>query len=286
VHKNRVNTNHATNCNVQKDQYCCGGKDTLQAQMRFANATAFDLVATEREMYESMVPDYYDYIVMLRDSKSRYYSHYSHLRRLIPIGPGFQVGGFGDSAWIFGNNSIPDRKLRRREIPDDEDPLGSFSEWYRGQPDNWNTRILCGAKCRPRRKYQITQELFEYTLERINQFRHFLFVEDLESSYNQIAQAYDWYNFTHAAYAYAIENKSNRRKDKDGADDQLGKEPWDPFMSALDDALYEFARRKYHHIDDKVLWAPFGNQAILDRYFAEGPALQCLDACCGNCTSY
>ena len=284
--KNRVNTNHASNCNVQDDQHCCGGTDTLQAQISFATETYLDLVATERELYDSMAPDYFDYIVTLRDSKSRYYSHYSHLRRMMPVGPGYQVGGFGDSAWIFGNNSILNRKIKRRVVPVGEDPLGTFSDWYQGQPDNWNVRILCGAKCRPQPKYQITQALFQYTLHRANEFRHFLFVEDLESSYNQMAQEYRWYNFSDDAYTYVHDHNGNRRNDKNGVDHRLANETWDPFMSALDDALYEFAQRKYHHVDAKELWVPFRNHEILTRYFAEGGSLRCKNACCGNCTAY
>ena len=284
--KNRVNTNHASNCNVQDDQYCCGGTDTPEAQISFATETYLDLVATERELYDSMAPDYYDYIVTLRDSKSRYYSHYGHLRRMMPVGPGYQVGGFGDSAWIFGNNSILNRKIKRREVPVGEDPLGTFSRWYRGQPDNWNVRILCGAKCRPQPKYQITQELFEYTLKRVDQFRHFLFVEDLESSYNKMALEYRWYNLSDDRYAYILESNGNRRKDKDVVDQRLANETWDPFMSVLDDALYEFARRKYHHVGAKELWAPFRNHEALTRYFEDGGSFRCQDACCGNCTAY
>jgi len=335
--KNRISINHQFNCNVQEDQYCCGGNDpSIQAQIDFAKETYWDLVATERELYHSMVPEYYDYIIILRDSKSRYYSHYSHLRRVIPIGPGYQVGGFGTSAWLFGNpssfinnttesdnnssvinnnitnpnNSNHLQHHERRELKVGEDPLGNFSTWYEGQPDNWNTRILCGAPCRLRPKYQITKTLFLSTLHRANQFQHFLFVEDFEESYNQFASAYEWHNYTDDSYSYILRHKSNRRKDKDKmiVDDEVTKEPWDPLMSALDDALYEFAQRKYYHSrnqknnnnhshdeDDNndnnetynaTLWAPFQNQEILDRYFQEGITFQCQDACCGNCTSY
>lgn len=291
--KNRIHTKRESNCNVQDDQYCCGGKDTVQAQITFANLTYWDLVATERELYESMAPDYYDYIVTLRDSKSRYASHYRHLRRLMPIGPGLQLGGFGDSAWIYGNNNSIVRRtmMNRRPVPEGVDPLGSFDDWIRGQPDNWNTRILCGAKCRSCPKYQITRELFDYTLQRANDFKHFLFVEDIESSYNQIANAYNWRNSTELAHVFAMENKSiQRNNDSHQVADprRANDESWDPFMSALDDALYEFAQRKYHQGNGTAaaVGAPFRNQNVLDRYFEEGTRRGCLDACCGNCTPY
>lgn len=285
AYRNRVNTDKGSNCNVQRDQYCCGGKDTMEAQLSYANHTYWDLVSTEREMYDSMAPDYYDYIVTLRDSKQRYYSHWSHLRRLAPVGPGIQVGGFGDASWISGNNTIVDIRTKERPIPPGVDPLGTFQQWIRGQPDNWNTRILCGAKCRSHPKYQITRELFQYTLQRADKFAHFLFVEDMEASYNQLAQAYHWHNYSTVTTPYLIEEKSKRRKDKEEANLKVAQEDWDPLMSALDDALYEFAKRKFHH--EKDPWhKPFRNQADVDRYFSEGVQWGCLDACCGNCSSY
>lgn len=284
--RNRINTNRGSNCNVQDDQYCCGGRDTLEAQIVFANNTYWDLVAIERELYDSMAPDYYDYIVTLRDSKSRYYSHWSHLRRMMPIGPGVQTGGFGDSAWIFGNNTIVNDKVRKRRVPPGEDPLGSFEVWSEGQPDNWNTRIICGAKCRPQPKFQITRDLFEYTLERANKFVHFLFVEDLEASYNQIAKAYNWYKYSEIITVALLQDQSKRRRDHHGVDLKVRQEKWNPLMSALDDALYEFAKRKYHNVSQQELWQPFRNQDMLDRYFAEGYKFGCRNGCCFKCTAY
>ncbi len=286
AYRNRINTNQASNCNVQDDQYCCGGEDTLKAQISFADRTFWDLVATERELYDSMAPDHYDYVVALRDSKSRYYSHWSHLRRMVPIGPGVQHGGFGDSAWIFGNNTIVDRRIKKRFVPKGMDPLGSFQVWYRRQPDNWNTRVLCGAHCRPQAKYKITRDLFQYTLQRADKFAHFLFVEEMEASYNQMARAYRWHNYSDIANTFLIENHSKRRTDKNGVDLKLKHEKWDPLMSALDDALYEFAKRKYLNYTHEELWKPFRNEAKLVQYFAEGPKFGCRNGCCGTCSSY
>jgi len=284
--KNQVNANQEHNCNVQDDQYCCGGQDTMKAQTSYANYTYWDLVATERELYDNLAPDYYDYIVTLRDSKERYYSHWSHLRSMAPVGPGIQRGGFGDSAWITGNHTIVNRRIEERPVPAGVDPLGDFSFWFRGQPDNWNTRILCGAKCRFCAKFQITRQLFEYTLQRANTFAHFLFVEDMETSYNQIAEAYQWQNYSQVASEYLMEHRSNRRRNKSFVTFQLAQEEWDPLMSALDDALYEFAQRKFHHVPKEELWKPFRNQNVVDRYFSEGHSRRCPNACCGNCTAY
>lgn len=286
AYRNRVNTNRGSNCNVQDDQYCCGGEDTLEAQISFANRTYLDLVAIERELYDSMAPDYYDYIVILRDSKSRYYSHWSHLRRMIPVGPGVQTGGFGDSAWIFGNNTIVNNRLRERAVPRGVDPLGNFESWSEGQPDNWNTRIICGAKCRSRPKFQITRELFEYTLQRANKFAHFLFVEDLEGSYNQFAKAYKWHKYSDVISTALLDDQSKRRRDNKNIEARVAREKWNPFMSALDDALYEFAKRKYHNVSEQELWQPFHNQTMVDRYFAEGYKVGCVNGCCFNCSAY
>lgn len=286
AYRNRVNSKQEKNCNVQDDQHCCGGEDTMQAQIEFANHTYWDLVATERELYDSMAPDYYDYVVTLRDSKSRYYSHYSHLRRMMPVGPGIQIGGFGDSAWIYGNNSIVDLRIKKRILPPGFDPLGTFEAWYQGQPDNWNTRVLCGAKCRSKPKFNITQELFQYTLQRADHFKHFLFVEDIETSYNQIAEAYKWHKYADIVNTFQVDDHSNRRQNKTRADLTLKQKKWDPFMSALDDALYEFAKRKYLNVSRDELWKPFQNQEVVDRYFAEGHKKGCKNGCCGKCSSY
>lgn len=283
---NKASINKHWNCNVQEDQRCCGGADSLEAQLQYSKTTNFDIVAIEREMYEFMAPSHYDYVVTLRDSKRRYYSHWGHLRRLIPIGPGVQNGGFGNSAWIFGNNTIEDIKTTKRKIDAGVDPLGNFTVWSEGQPDNWNTRILCGPRCRPRTKFQITPELFNYTLSRVEKFAHFLFVEDMEASYNKFASFYNLNMYKNIAPPDHVQKVSNRREDKDEADIEFETQSWNPFMSALDDALYEFARRRYQNDTEANVWRPFSNQVMLDRYFEEGWKEGCTDGCCGHCTSY
>jgi hypothetical protein len=256
----------------------------MEAQIGYANQTNFDMVAIEREMYESMAPDHYDYVVTLRDSKRRYYSHWGHLRALMPIGPGVQIGGFGNSAWIYGNNTIVDIKTKKRRVHEGQDPLRSFAEWSEGQPDNWNTRILCGPRCRPQAKFQITENLFNYTLTRVERFAHFLFVEDMEASYDKFAAHYRLRNYSDmGASSEFVQKMSNRSHDKDAL---VRQERWNPLMSALDDALYEFAKRKYQNMTHEQLLHPFSNQALLDRYFSEGMQIGCADACCGRCTSY
>jgi hypothetical protein len=258
----------------------------MEAQITYANQTNFDIVAIEREMYEAMAPTYYDYVVTLRDSKSRYYSHWRHLRAFIPIGPGIQRGGFGDSSWIYGNNTIVDIKTTNRRVPAGHDPLGTFAKWVEGQPDNWNVRILCGPRCRPRAKFQITRSLFNYTLTRLELFAHFLFVEDMEASYNKFAAHYNLLAYNQIASAEELHKLGNRRNGNHSSQHVRDEALWNPFMSTLDDALYEFAQRRYQNSTQDDLWRPFTNQDQVDDYFADGIKLGCKDVCCAPCTPY
>ena len=316
---NGATVNKQQNCNVQQDQRCCGNSDTIDAQVEYAKQTMFDVVAIEREMYETMAPDYYDYVVTLRESQSRYYSHWKHLRRMMPIGPGVQTGGFGDSSWIYGTNVILDIDIKKRNVPIGMDPLGNFTQWYEGQPDNWNTRILCGPRCRPQSKFQITESLFHYALTRLEIFSHFLFVEDMEASYNKFAAHYNLRVYSDIISSQAekklkhsnqhnhtAKNQRSLDRSPENADERtkrsiprnethgqvltnttvVDRGLWDPLMSALDDALYEFARRKYQNMTHEQLWRPFSNQVQVDRYFVEGPQMGCHDVCCGRCTAY
>jgi hypothetical protein len=75
------------NCNVQPDQRCCGNQDSLERQTAYANRTKYDFVASEGRMYESMDPNSYSYIIVLRKSLQRYYSHWKAAKqtyRLLP----------------------------------------------------------------------------------------------------------------------------------------------------------------------------------------------------------
>ena len=84
-------------------------------------------------------------------------------------------------------------------------------------------------------KFQLSAELFDYTLDRLDQFEDLLFVEDYSESYRRFAQRVGW---AHAS----IRNENHQApilKNDTLLDD------WDPLMSALDDALYEYARARY-----------------------------------------
>ena len=167
----------------------------------------------------------------------------------------------------------------------------TFEEWWRGQPDNWNFRQLCGSHCHGIPKYQLTLKDWEYTLERFLMFDTVLFLEEFQHSVDILAHRLKWdrYNITdmqtyfeQKAEARAIrkELKSRRgrnvrikqdaeatdtetltawyraeqaikkeKEEKEQQNDRLEhpaeqmNENWDPFMSVLDDALYDIGMR-------------------------------------------
>lgn len=282
--RNDVSCSAQQNCNVQRDQHCCGEQDSVQAQISYAKRTPYDFVAVEREMYDSMAPEYYDYIVSLRKSKERYFSHWRHLRRLMPkIGNSkwrLVNGGAGNSEWLVNvtKGSYNEARVQRTNtILNGSDPLGNFSVWSQGQPDNWNTRIICGPKCMDQAKFQISKDIFKYALERLSKFRHIIFVEDLKNSFDQFAKSYGWKPHN----PKKVKNVDAKSK-KHG---EAKKHEWNPLMSALDDALYEFALRMFRN-DTEHLWEPFTSQKQVDEYFEHGPKYGCENGCCGKCSAY
>jgi hypothetical protein len=53
---------------------------------------------------------------------------------------------------------------------------------------------------------------------------------------------------------------------------------WDPFMSALDDALYEYASARVQGIVEPT--PPGRNTEAIKNYFDKGPSRRCLAPCC------
>jgi len=288
------------NCNIQTDQHCCGHTDHIQEQITYANTTRFDLVAIEREMYTAMAPDQYDYIVAFRQSQARYYSHWRHLRSSVHKSARTRPG---TAAWLMHDNTtlsglqyiqeqqrvpLGHRRARTRPNTNTIALLGTFQQWIQYQPDNWNTRIICGPPCMPKGKYRITRKLFHHVLDRLNLFRHFVFVEDFSNSFNKMADSYGW-KVQHKPGVVA--NQRDKKKSPSAAAAaatvQLQNEKWDGMMSVLDDAIYEFAERKYKNVSQHVLWSKFTNQEELDSYFVNGPTTNnCTNACCGECSLY
>jgi hypothetical protein len=280
------------------------------------------LVAVEQEMLDSMVPEVYDYIVTLRMSQRRYYSHWNHLfttaeslkeRDLAYLRKQLERGDANatnttvrvspehiEAAWrdfSIGNHR-PDSLRAAAEDPvhwnltirDDNGtvhPVGNFTKWYMGQPDNYNVRMICGVKCSRVKKYQLTSQLFAYTLRRLAQFQHVLFVEDLDASFERFAEAYGWQYNPGAASSGHLH--SGRRMNATELTTRLKEDVrWDPYMSVLDDALYEFARRKYDHAPYDELWnmTSFANQAMVEDYYRLGPSRGCTNECCGVCSKW
>lgn len=243
VNHMRTNDNH--NCNVQTDQRCCGGQDSLQAQHNFWTAfrQRYNFVANEHDMYRAMDTAHYRYVVQLRDSRARYVSHWQHVFR-----------------------------LQRQQ----QQPTITFSEWYGLQPDNWNVRKICGTDCQTIPKYGISRRVFDETVQRLRKFDHVLFVEDFNRSYTAFANGVHWPLmpvFTPPArdVSYPVDDT-----------------PWDPLMSALDDALYALAKHRFEQgRSDALEQLSPELKDNLARYFADGSKRGCSNPCCGpTCSKY
>ena len=347
----RLRSNYQKNCNVQKDQRCCGNEDSINAQVRFAidrKTSRFEFVACEKEMYDAMVTDYYDYVVTLRESMSRYFSHWSHVRRLAVLNPLYKYNnkkknnrnsnGNSNSNNYSNHNDIRTRtRVLPRNINDVHDkyitrqgkiPVGNFNTWFNYQPDNFNIRMICGTRCTNIPKFQITPELFEYTLQRISLFSHVIFLEDMKDTYETFRKSMGWNKKTivhenkNKEYIVAPSsisnskssnrllsnmtttaninnssgNNNNNNNNNNYSDTTNNNIVYEPFMTVLDDALYEFARRKYENKKNGTVllssssssssWEKeqFNNQELIKQYFQEGSSRDCTNPCCGECS--
>lgn len=246
--RNHMRTN-PHNCNVQTDQRCCGGNDSLEAQQMFArhHALQYSFVANEGDMYRAMDAQNYRYVVMLRDSQSRYKSHWQH---------------------VFRNHP---------------NTTQSFTLWYQRQPDNWNLRKLCGTDCQGVPKYGITRRLFDETMERLQHFDHVLFLEDFNRSYTAFARQVNWKVMP--VYKKPVFNVTYPAMVEDDKESTTTTPAWDPFMSALDDALYEIAKQRFDGQRNPQM--PLGLEQKLNEYFLQGPMRGCLTPCCSQaCSQY
>jgi hypothetical protein len=259
-------------CNVQEDQHCCGDEDSLEAQIRFAQTTNFTFVAAEQEMYDAMATQYYDYIVVLRNSKTRYKSHWRHLV---------------DNAnvhFVSSTTSV-DRVHDRYVVAmhGKPQPVGNFTKWWQKQPDNYNFRMICGARCRDIPKFQITEEIYQYTMKRLSKFAHVMFMEDMGRSFNHFAQSVGWKTIA----ANSSELHQNAKAPNPAKFSSIPIEmAWDPFMTILDDALYDVALQNYQvKIHEQVSFGP-GNltRSLIQNYFDTGHQRGCQNPCCGDCS--
>lgn len=151
---NDVYSHYAHNCNMgssKNPQHCCGG-ETLTEHAHFAATTKYRFVANKWPMHEAMDTDHFRYIVALRDSQERYFSHARH----------------------------------------DLVPTNDFESWLEREPDNFNMRMICGTRCLLRPKYQLTRPDFEYTLERLQRFDSIILMEDFNRTYHAFASKVGW----------------------------------------------------------------------------------------------
>jgi hypothetical protein len=269
--ENNMIANFENVCNVQKDQHCCGGEDSLAAQIEFAESTNYTFVASEKEMYDAMTTEYYIYVVVLRDSKSRYKSHWKHL--VLNANTYSAADIKGDMDPVHDRYMIPMHGVRYS--------VGNMTKWWQNQPDNYNVRMICGSKCAEIPKYQITPELFKYTLMRLDKFSHVMFLEDMEHSFGEFTRQMGWNTPVNASVLHQNAKVENPTKFSRLPVENV----WDPFMTVLDDALYDHARQKYQERRiDNVVVGPATDHDLVRDYFQHGPSRNCANACCGECS--
>jgi hypothetical protein len=191
-------------------------------------------------MYEAMDTDRFRYIIVLRKSLSRYISHYKHAYR----------------AFNFQE---------------------TFSVWWQTQPDNFTFRKICGTRCQNISKYQLSPEIFQYTLARLSKFEDFAFIERFKDSLLQLSRRIGW------------SKKPSFVQNSDEHDDafypHINEQDWDPMMSALDDALYEYAEQLFDGVATPSFSA--ATEKRMNDYFAKGPLQACETPCCSPvCSLY
>ena len=220
---------------TQRDWRCCGDEDSMEAQAEFARTSPFDFVATESDMYEAMDTEHYSYAITLRNSRARYKSMWAQWQ-LDPV------------LYYL-------------------DPMDfkTWAEWY--YEDNFMFRKICGSRCRGIPKYQIPREHFQFTLERLEKFDNILFLETFQQSYAKFAKTHGWSapeQKKRVSSSSASKTKMEVGKDED-------EDGWNFQMSALDDALYEYAQ----HVESGI--KPYGQftertQQNVEIYFAANSA--------------
>lgn len=236
---NQMKTPLKANCNVEPSQRCCGNNDSMEALQEFARTTTYNFVANESDMYEAMDTSLYRYVLLLRESQSRYLSHYRHVYR-----------STSSRTVTFGEES--------------------FSSWWKGQPDNFSFRKICGTRCMDVPKYKITKELFAYTMDRLDKFEDFLFLDNFDESLKKFSK--------HVGWSKRPRYAQNEDKTEKHMYPSLETDDWDPNMSALDDAIYEFALQKYNGTTQPSLSEQ--TQGDVEKYFEHGATSLCTHPCC------
>jgi hypothetical protein len=208
--------------------------------------------------------DMYRHVVMLRDSRDRYLSHWKSV--------------------VFRH---PDQT--------------SFTSWWQRQPDNWNVRVLCGAACAEVPKFQITRQQHELALWRLESFDDVLLLEHFNATFASLAAQVGWTlmptpastssmvllssstSDTSSAAQLRMAALQQRSESNGNSITQPSRWGWDPFMSALDADLYAHARqvlsRRGILPPDSAQKSAEDERAVQD-YFDKGSARRCLNPCC------
>lgn len=193
-------------------------------------------------MYEAMDTERFRYVIVFRKSLARYISHYKHAYRAF-------------------ENALKE----------------TFSEWWKTQPDNFIFRKICGTRCQKINKYQISSEIFQYTLARLMKFEDFVIIERFKDSLTQLSGRIGW------------TKKPSFIQNADVNDDsfypEINIKDWDPMMSVLDDALYEIAEQLFEGMTNPALSAT--TEVKMKEYFTDGPGKACETPCCSpSCSPY
>lgn len=148
---------------------------------------------------------------------------------------------------------------------------GTFEMWWTHQPDNWSVRMICGSDCANTPKYQITREQWEETLSRLRSFDSIMFLENFTTSFLRFANNVGW--------PIGTVSSQNRKNVATYEREQI---QMAPFMTVLDDALYQYARQLMSDAGD------LGNTTgfPIESYFEQGSLQRCTSPCCGNCSQY
>jgi hypothetical protein len=148
---------------------------------------------------------------------------------------------------------------------------GTFETWWSHQPDNWSVRVICGPDCAHAPKYQISKDQWEETKRRLQAFDSIILLENFEETFGQFANKVGWSHGNDASKSH-----------QNGASYEREPVVMDPFMTALDDALYEYAQQLISSGTGKLSST---TESAIERYFREGSLQGCNNRCCGNCSN-
>jgi len=276
---NLVYANYLDDCNVASLKRCCGG-NTTEKHRQFYETSPFQFVGNEWPMYDVVDTERYRYVVTLRDSVSRYRSHYKH-----------------------------DLKISNLK------KVGQFPNWMKAQPDNFNLRMVCGDRCLQRARFQLTRGDLDYTVEKLrDDFDSIILMEDFNFTYTKFASKLGWTTWPgqknqkkgggtrRSSRSLVGEGEEEDEEDGNG-NDKAEDVVIDFRYAALDDYVYEKSKEFAYKGDDDRLRERRADQEAMrkledavSRYFeqaetdriendakeADDPT-KCITPCCRKC---